>query len=149
MIYHRSAGRGFGRRPAGGSGSAVVAIAVPQPSDLDTNEVVDDPAVEELHSDDDAELGEVLYLPSPFLDVDLVERPTSLPALAVFGAGLLLAVALSVSAPAIAGLSLVTGIIGGGILNAPAGWERRRTAAALGLPALGLLAITAAFLSSI
>ena len=141
----------------GGSRSAVVAIALPQiPAVDDPDVVVDDPALEavgadtvlESDLDDDTELADVIYLPAPFLDVELVERPTSLAALAVFGAGLLLAVVLAVSAPAVAGLSLVAGIIGGGILNAPAGWERRRTAAALGLPALGLLVITAAFVSS-
>lgn len=126
----------------------MVAIALPHAPSIDSDEPVVDIVDEVVDAEDLAE-GEVIYLPTPFLAVELVERPTSLPAIAVFGLGLLLAVVLAVSAPAIAGLALVSGIVGGGILNAPAGWERRRTAAALGVPTVGLLVITAAFLSSI
>jgi hypothetical protein len=124
----------------------VAAIAHPLPAEP---ELVD--AVDLDHPGDGVGPGdaEVLYLPVPFEAVELVERPTSLPALVLFALGLSVAVVFAVSAPALAGLALVGGIIGGGILNAPAGDERRRTAAALGLPALALLGITAAFLSAV
>ena len=95
---------------------------------------------------------EVVYLPDVedgFADVRSVERPTSPIALAIFVLGLVAAILFMGSAPALSGLALVAGIVVGGIVNAPAGRERRHTIAALGVPALGLLALTGAFVSSI
>lgn len=86
---------------------------------------------------------------TPFVDVEEVERPTSLVALAVFGLGLLVAISLALTAPGWAGLAFVGGVVGGGILNAPAGAERLRTAAALGFPTVALGIITYAFVSSL
>ncbi|QGG95781.1 hypothetical protein [Actinomarinicola tropica] len=86
---------------------------------------------------------------SPFLAVEEVERPTSPVALAIFGLGLLVAVSLALRAPGLAGLAFVGGVVGGGILNAPTGMERLRTAAALGVPTVALGIITYAFVSSL
>lgn len=94
----------------------------------------------------DLKEGEVLYLPSPFLEEEAAP-PRSWLAIGLFGFGLALAVVLALSAPALAAAALVGGIVAGGIADAPAGWERRRTAAALLVPTVGLAALTAMFLS--
>lgn len=80
--------------------------------------------------------------------VDDPQRPTSFTALAIFLAGLATAAVTVAQAPGLAAAAIVVGIIGGGIMNAPAGPERRRTIAALGLPTVGLTALTFAFIGS-
>jgi hypothetical protein len=129
----------FGGGRGWGTGAAVAAISVPHPAD---DRTVVAPLADDLSRD-----GEVIYLPSPFLDVDDHEPSTSGLALGTFGLGLAISVALAVAAPFLAASALVAGIVGGGILNAPAGPERWRTVAALGLPTVGLLVVTVLFLS--
>jgi len=81
--------------------------------------------------------------------VDNPQRPTSFVALAIFLVGLVAAAALVGSAPQVGAAAIVTGIVGGGVMNAPAGAERRRTVAALGIPTVGLTALTVGFLTSL
>ncbi|MBK5222613.1 MAG: hypothetical protein JJE52_07005 [Acidimicrobiia bacterium] len=120
-----------------------MALSFPIPSHHDDPEPFTAPDLTLVEPSDDLQW-------SPFDPalVDHPQRPTSLSALAIFALGLATAVMFVTSAPGIAAAAVVVGIIGGGILNAPAGVERRRTVAALGLPTLGLTVLTLAFVGS-